>query len=60
MSAVRYYLVTSPKSGSLQLFRTREHADARCALDNIENPVIGPWSVIELAPVEQAVVEKAA
>ena len=58
-----YWLVASANSwNSPNCYRTREHAQARANLDNIEYPNIGPWVVIhvrEVAPVAVAVSEAA-
>jgi hypothetical protein len=49
---MRYYLVTSPKDTDPRCtYASCAHAEAKAALLNIEAPMIGPWSVIELAPV---------
>jgi hypothetical protein len=61
MTATRYYLITNPgHTGRVfQAFTDRAYAVAKCALDNIEFASIGPWSVVELAPVEQPQAELA-
>lgn len=48
---MNWYLVVSlsdTRQTTQTAYPTREHADAVCALKNIEYPSIGPWVVVPL------------
>lgn len=55
---MNWYLVVSlsdTRQTTQTAYPTREHADAVCALKNIEYPSIGPWNVVPLMEVTASI-----
>jgi hypothetical protein len=47
-----YFIVTGKKdTPPYSAYPSREHAEAVCGANNWNFPVLGPWEVIEVAPV---------